>query len=228
MEDDIDEYEADATVCAVAEAYNISTQQKFSTKLVTGHHPPHHCRQNSHQTPNITPNILNTSNTTPHTPTASSFSGLCRAPSTQATGHAHFVEFNETLSLRVESPFDTILLTVRHHLDHAPTAGTASVSPLGGSELKLVPAAAAASAVAAEEAEAEVASTATGVRTCFVVLPLDDRFLRGRGCALPLRDGDGQRPADFASTALASSASAPAKANHGILELEAAWVDPMH
>ncbi len=96
----------------------------------------------------------------------------------QVTGHAHFVEFGETLRVAVESPFDTIVITVHHQLGKA--------APL----------------------DAEGLLQASAARA---LLPLDERFLRGRGCALPLMAAHGEVPA-------------PGKVNsQGILELEASW-----
>ena len=94
-------------VAAFAEVYNVSTQQRFRTRTVR-------------------PNSTNQQSLSPTT-----CARVCRSPTPvvrvcrrQVSGHAHFLEFAETLSLRVDSPFDTLLLTVHHHLDHVPTKVT--------------------------------------------------------------------------------------------------------
>ncbi len=115
------------------------------------------------------------------------------------TGHAHFIEFNETLTLRIESPFDTVLITVHHHLDHAPTAGS------GG---------------AGDGADAGAALALDGALASFARLPLDARFLRGRGCALPLAGGDGE------TNSPDKRRGAGGHGGQGLLELEASWADP--
>ena len=55
--------------------------------------------------------------------------------------------------------------------------------------------------------------------SCHAQLPLDDRFLRGRGCAVPLRRGDGVSSNGLSGMAMLES-EIP---SHGMLELEATW-----
>lgn len=64
-------------------------------------------------------------------------------------------------------------------------------------------------------------------------LPLDERFLRGRGCALPLAPGNGEAGVGFGfgggpqgARAGRRALGALAEQQQGLLELEAAWVEP--
>jgi hypothetical protein len=185
------------------------------------------------------------------------------------SGHAHFVEINERVLVRVDSPYDTLLITIHYHLHSIPkliqlldknsgsNANAIDIRDkiindlkrdketpdssdnnidsnnnnneelddrncLGGDV----------SSYLRDEIENQALSSAVldneATISSYVILPLDERFLRGRACAIPLRKGNGE--SDFGRISSNNSSSSKDKKKKdgslGILELEARWADP--
>jgi hypothetical protein len=185
----------------------------------------------------------------------------------QVSGHAHFVEINERVLVRVDSPYDTLLITIHYHLHSIPkliqlldkNSGSnanaidirdkimidlkrdketpdSSDSIINNNNEELDDKNCLGGDVSSylrDEIENHALSSAVldneATISSYVILPLDERFLRGRACAIPLRKGNGE--SDFGR--VSSNNSSPSRdkkkkkdGSLGILELEARWADP--
>jgi len=163
------------------------------------------------------------------------------------TGHAHFLELNEVVNLRVDSPFDTIILTVRHKLVVPPNKQVAglrrpnpSPSRVGSAQPTLSPLYGSDPACELDGLDYSCGGQGlalSGEAQCFALLPLDARFMTGRGCAVHLSKGSGERclldkpgrgggrggGGGGGGGPFSSSSAAEAEASQGLLELEATW-----